>query len=156
MAHGIGEILKPLPKWPSLSYVIVMPDISVSTAWVYESLDQSSFRSVNEHKRELELTTDDYYYMINNLEEMKMALCRLLENDLERVTVARFPIIGKIKQSLMDAGAMGALMSGSGPSVFGVFESRAKAVRAKSILDAASLGSVYVVAEMNSWGVVKW
>jgi 4-diphosphocytidyl-2-C-methyl-D-erythritol kinase len=44
IAHGIGEILEPLSKWPSLCYVIVMPDISVSTAWVYEALDPALCR----------------------------------------------------------------------------------------------------------------
>jgi 4-diphosphocytidyl-2-C-methyl-D-erythritol kinase len=156
IAHGIGERLKPLQKWPPLPYVIVMPEISVSTPWAYETLDKLSPGPLREERRELELTTDNYYYMIRNSEEMPMAACRLLENDLEQVTAARFPIIGEIKRSLEGAGAIGALMSGSGPSVFGIFESGAKAVHAKSILDAASLGKVFVVTGINSWGVVKW
>ena len=156
IAHGIGEILEPIRKWPSLSYIIVMPDISVSTAWAYEALDQPSFAVLKKDKREFELTTDDCYDMIRNLEKMPMEACRLLENDLERVTVSRFPIVREIKQSLTDAGAIGALMSGSGPSVFGVFESKAKALRAKSVLDTAALGRVFVVDGINSWGVVKW
>ncbi|MCF8129930.1 MAG: hypothetical protein K9N10_15575, partial [Deltaproteobacteria bacterium] len=124
--------------------------------WAYEALDHQSFNRLEEDKLELELTTDDFYYMIRNLEKMPMEICRLLENDLERVTIARLPVIKEIKQSLVDAGAMGALMSGSGPSVFGVFESETMAIRAKSILDTASLGHVFVVAGINSWGVVKW
>ncbi|MBW2708139.1 MAG: 4-(cytidine 5'-diphospho)-2-C-methyl-D-erythritol kinase, partial [Deltaproteobacteria bacterium] len=156
IAHGIGEILAPIQKWPSLSYLIVMPDISVSTAKVYEALDQPSFAVPKEDKREFELTTDDCYYTIRNLERMPMEVCRLLENDLERVTIARFPIIREIKRSLMDAGAIGALMSGSGPSVFGVFESRPCALHAKTALDSAALGRVFVVAGINLWGVVKW
>ena len=156
IARGIGEILEPLPKFPPLSYVIVMPDVSVSTAWAYKALDQPSFDLLEEDKPELELTTDDIYYMKRNLEKMPMEVCRLLVNDLERVTAARFPIIEEIKQSLVDAGAMGALMSGSGPSVFGVFRSETMASRAKSILDTASLGHVFVVEGINSWGVVKW
>jgi 4-diphosphocytidyl-2-C-methyl-D-erythritol kinase len=87
---------------------------------------------LREDKFGIELTSDDIYYMIRNSEKMPMEACRLLENDLERVTVARFPIIKEIKKSLVDAGAMGALMSGSGPSVFGVFESEAMAIRAKA------------------------
>ena len=156
IAHGIGEILEPVQKWPSLSYIIVMPDISVSTAKVYEDLDQPSFAFSKEDKRELELTTADCYDIIRNLEKMPMEVCRLLENDLERVTASRFPIIREIKQSLTDAGAIGALMSGSGPSVFGVFDSKPRALHAKSVLDAAALGRVFVVDGINSWGVVKW
>ena len=156
IAQGIGEILEPLPKWPSLSYVIVMPDISVSTASVYEALDQPYFEPFEEDKLEYELTTDDIYDMSTNLEKTPVEACRLMDNDLERVTVARFPIIREIKRSLLNAGARGALMSGSGPSVFGVFDSETVAIRAKSILDTASLGQVFVVEGINSWGVVKW
>ena len=142
LAHGIGEILEPIQKWPSMSYIIVMPDISVSTAAVYETLDQPSFAVLKEDKREFELTTDDCYDIIRNLEKMPMEVCRLLENDLERVTASRRPIIREIKQSLTDAGAIGALMSGSGPSVFGVFDSKPRALHAKSVLDTAALGRV--------------
>ncbi len=136
--------------------VIVMPDISVSTASVYEAFDQPYVDASKEDKFEFELTSDPIYYMIRNSEKMPLEACRLLENDLERVTVARFPVIREIKKSLENAGAMGALMSGSGPSVFGVFESEAMAIGAKAVLDTASLGKVFVVEGINSWGVVKW
>jgi 4-diphosphocytidyl-2-C-methyl-D-erythritol kinase len=156
IARGIGEILEPIPKLPPFCYVIVMPDISVSTAKVYEALDQPSYKPLEEDKRELELTNDEYHVIIRNLLKMPVEACHLLENDLERVTVSRFPIIREIKQSLMDVGAIGALMSGSGPSVFGVFESRAGALRAKSVLDTTSSLQVFVVEGIDSWGVVKW
>lgn len=156
MAHGIGEILEPIQKWPSLSYIIVMPDISVSTAAVYKALDQPPFAVLKEDKREFELTTDDCYDIIRNLEKRSMEVCRLLENDLERITASRFPIIRKIKQALTNVGAIGALMSGSGPSVFGIFDSKTRARHAKSVLDTADLGRVFLVDGINSWGVVKW
>ena len=144
IARGIGEMLEPIGKWPPLCYVIVMPGISVSTASVYAALDGPAIQSVNGDKREIELTTDEYYFIIRNLKKTPMEVCRLLENDLERVTVSRFPVIREVKQALMDAGAVGALMSGSGPSVFGIFESKSKALHAKSILDTAGLGEVFV------------
>ena len=156
IARGIGEKLDPIRKWPPFCYVIVMPDISVSTAKVYGALDQPSFRSGEQDKRELELTNDEYHVTIRNLEKMPVEVCRLLENDLERVTVSRFPIVGEIKQSLMDVGAIGALMSGSGPSVFGIFDSKAGALRAKSVLDTTASAQVFVVEGIDSWGVVKW
>ncbi len=145
IARGIGEILEPIGKWPALCYVIVMPNISVSTAWVYSALDKPPFKPANGDKRELELTTNEYYFIIRNLKRMPVDVCHLMENDLERVTVSRFPIIREIKRSLVDAGAVGALMSGSGPSVFGIFGSKSKALHAKSVLDAATLGKVFVV-----------
>ena len=156
IAHGIGEILEPVYEWPSLSYLIVMPDISVSTAWAYQSLGLHPSESATKDRRELELTKDDCYYMIRNSEKMPMEVCRLLENDLERVTMKRFPIIEEIKESLIDAGAIGALMSGSGPSVFGIFDSETSAINARLILDGASFGQVFMVRGINLWGVVKW
>ena len=156
IARGIGEILEPIRKWPPLHYVIVMPDISISTAKVYEALDQPSSRPWEEDKRELELTNDEYHVIIGNLLKMPVEACHLLENDLERVTASRFPVIREIKQSLMDVGAIGALMSGSGPSVFGVFESGEGALHAKSVLDTTTSALVFVVKEIDSWGVVKW
>ena len=145
IARGIGEVLEPIGKWPPLCYVIVMPNVSVSTAWAYGALNERPSKSEKEEKREFELTKNEYYFIIRNLKSMPMNIRHLLENDLERVTVSRFPIIREIKRSLMDAGAVGALMSGSGPSVFGVFESRSKAFHAKSILNTATLGRVFVV-----------
>ena len=156
IAHGIGEILEPVYEWPSLSYLIVMPDISVSTAWAYKSLGLRASESATKDRRELELTKDDCYYMIRNSEKMPMEACRLLENDLERVTIKRFPIIKEIKKSLIDAGAIGALMSGSGPSVFGIFDSETSAINAKLILDGTPFGQVFMVKGINLWGVVKW
>ncbi|OQY46291.1 MAG: 4-(cytidine 5'-diphospho)-2-C-methyl-D-erythritol kinase [Desulfobacteraceae bacterium 4572_87] len=162
IARGIGEILEPIRNWPSYYYVIVMPDISVSTAKVYEALDSPPFsprkedNRENRENRELVLTNDEYHVIVRNLLKMPTEVCRLLENDLERVTVSRFPVIREIKQSLLDVGAIGALMSGSGPSVFGVFESEAGAYCAKAVLDAASSLPVFVVKGIDSWGVVKW
>ena len=156
IARGIGEILEPIQKWPPFFYVIIMPDISISTAKVYQALDQPSFMPRKKDKQELELTNDEYHVTIRNLLKMPMEACNLLENDLERVTVSMFPIIREIKQSLMDAGAIGALMSGSGPSVFGVFESETGALHAKSVLDTANSTQVFVVKGIDSWGVVKW
>ncbi len=155
LAQGIGEILKPLPEWPTIHFVVVMPGISVSTAWVYKTLDENT-HGLEPDERELELTTEDYYYRIRNSVKSPMEACLLLENDLEKVTNRRFPIVEDIKVKLTEAGAMGALMSGSGPSVFGIFESETTAVRAKSILDEAALGQVFVVKGISSWGVVKW
>ncbi len=156
IAHGIGEKLASVSDWPPLHYLLVMPDISVSTAWVYKTLDHRSSEIDTDGGRELELTTSHCYYMISNSKESPMEASRLLENDLEQVTMNRFPIVGKIKEALRDAGAIGALMSGSGPSVFGVFESEKAAVRGKSFLDGASLGQVFMVKGIRSWGVVKW
>jgi 4-diphosphocytidyl-2-C-methyl-D-erythritol kinase len=130
IARGIGEILEPIEKWPEFWYVIVTPSIEVSTAWVYGNL-------------KLQLTTDDYNYIINWLQEGRTNISHILENDLETVTGSHFPVIDRIKSSLVDEGAIGALMSGSGPSVFGIFESKDHAMSARRELMRMNLGVVF-------------
>ena len=132
IARGIGEILERIKKWPRFWYVIVTPPISVSTAWVYENL-------------KLKLTTDEYTFILRHLAEGKFQIADILENDLETVTATHFPVINTIKKALFENGAEGALMSGSGPSVFGVFNSEDLALSAKRHLASLKIGEVFVV-----------
>ncbi len=131
LATGIGEILEPLKKWPKFWYVIVTPPIQVSASWVYGDL-------------KLELTRGEYDYIVKFLKNAPFAVSAILENDLEEVTSTRFPVIETIKEFLVNAGAEGALMTGSGPSVFGVFSSLNQALSAKQFLISQSLGDVFV------------
>jgi len=132
LAKGIGEILEPLEKWPKFWYVIVTPPLKVSTSWVYGNF-------------KLKLTTGEYNYIINVLKKNSLNISHILENDLEEVTAASYPIIHTIKKHLMDAGAEGALMSGSGPSVFGIFQTLHRAISAKKALISKDLGDVFMV-----------
>lgn len=131
LAQGIGEILEPLEEWPKYWYVIVTPPLKVSTSWVFN------------HPK-LKLTTYEYDNIIAILKSDHFAISRILENDLEKVTAESFPIIEKIKKCLIDAGAEGAIMTGSGPSVFGVFLSLNQAGLAKQYLISQNLGDVFV------------
>jgi len=131
LATGIGEILEPIPGWPEAWYVIVTPQIQVSTAWVYRNL-------------KLQLTTGEYDYIVKTLKNDTFTISSVLENDLETVTTASFPIINTLKKLLVDAGAEGAIMSGSGPSVFGVFASQEKAESAKTFLVSHNPGDIFV------------
>jgi len=140
IARGIGEILDPIEKWPGLWYIIVTPPIRVSTAWVYGNLDWSPLGDTGE----LELTKDEYQFIIANLKKKALEIGRILENDLEKVTVSNFPAIEDIKKALIDAGANGVLMSGSGPSVFGIFESRDRARQAKTALISLDMGDIFL------------
>jgi 4-diphosphocytidyl-2-C-methyl-D-erythritol kinase len=133
LATGIGDILEPIPIWPKLWYIIIAPPIKVSTSWVYRNL-------------KLELTTDEYAYIFALLKKGAYSISHILENDLEKVTSASFPIINTLKKSLMDAGAEGAIMSGSGPSVFGIFLTHEKAAWAKDALLSKNLGKVFMVS----------
>jgi 4-diphosphocytidyl-2-C-methyl-D-erythritol kinase len=131
LARGIGEILEPLEGWPEIWYIVITPPIHVSTAWVYGNL-------------KLKLTSNDYDYILTALKTDTFAVSHILANDLERVTSARFPIINTLKNRLMDAGAEGSLMSGSGPSVFGLFSTKEKAESARQTLTAEDLGEIFV------------
>jgi len=139
IAMGIGEILKPIENWPELWYIIIMPPIQVSTSWVYGSLNLSPTSS------ELELTNKAYEDIVKHLNKKPLVIGRMLENDLERITAARFPVIERIKNLLTEAGADGALMSGSGPSVFGVFQTKGKAFHVKEALAGSNLGDIFLV-----------
>ncbi len=132
IARGTGEILEPVEKWPKFWYVIVMPALEVSTAWVYGNLN-------------LKLTKGEYQYIVDWLRKGRFEISRILENDLETVTGFHFPIIACIKKLLLDEGAEGALMSGSGPSVFGIFKSKDNALIAKKNLISKDLGEIFVV-----------
>jgi 4-diphosphocytidyl-2-C-methyl-D-erythritol kinase len=132
IVRGIGDILEPIEKWPKFWYVIVKPGHDVSTAWVYGNL-------------KLKLTKGEYQYIVNWLRKGRFEIRHILENDLETVTASHFPVIADIKKLLLNVGAEGALMSGSGPSVFGVFKSRDRALIAKKKLISKALGEIFVV-----------
>ncbi|MCD6305648.1 MAG: 4-(cytidine 5'-diphospho)-2-C-methyl-D-erythritol kinase [Deltaproteobacteria bacterium] len=138
IARGIGEVLEPIENWPSLWYLIITPSISVSTAWVYGRLKASAWSG------ELELTNEAYQITITHLKRMPFAIGPLMENDLEQITAKRFPEIEHIKKGLGEAGAEGALMSGSGPSVFGIFRSKESGLWAKKILAASDPGDIFL------------
>ena len=119
LAEGIGERLTPIAEIPVLWLTLVNPNIHVSTAWAYQNL---------------QLTTGKDANIMPRFYGSAAEVCAVLANDLESVTVKRFPVIGEIKQRLLTAGARGALMSGSGPTVFGVFADEAGARRAAAEL----------------------
>ena len=137
LAEGIGEVLSVLPTPPACHLVIVKPDINVSTKFVYENLKANELES-----------HPDIDGMIEGLEKGDLkAITDRLANVLETVTVPAYPIIDEIKQSMLDAGAEGALMSGSGPTVFGIFTELEKAKQAaKRVEDAELAKQVFVTA----------
>ncbi|NVM57043.1 MAG: 4-(cytidine 5'-diphospho)-2-C-methyl-D-erythritol kinase, partial [Desulfobacterales bacterium] len=109
VARGIGEQLKAFEGIPELSAVLVCPRFEVSTAWVYKNLN-------------LRLTNCEENFKVSEFKKDLSNVKDLLCNDLEQVTLEKFPEINTIKKVLLDLGAQGALMSGSGPSVFGLFQ----------------------------------
>lgn len=114
LAEGIGEILTPLPQCPKGYVLLAKPPVSVSTKTVYEDLDALT-----------DYPHPDIDGIIRGLEMQDLAkVAASMGNVLEEVTIPRFPVIKKIKQMMMEEGALGAMMSGSGPTVFGLYKSR--------------------------------
>ena len=111
LAEGIGEILTKLPSPPQCYLLVAKPDINVSTKYVYEHLDAEG---VEVHP--------DIDGMILALAEKDLGgIVSRLENVLENVTVKKYPVIQQIKDVMLEKGALGSLMSGSGPTVFGIY-----------------------------------
>jgi 4-diphosphocytidyl-2-C-methyl-D-erythritol kinase len=136
VARGIGEILRPIKGFPSFWYVIVSPSIMVPTAWAYSEV-------------KLGLTTKKDLNKIYNLRKVDANIPDILSNDLERVTFGKYPFLRSIKTSLIDIGALGSLMSGSGPSIFGLFNSKKKAQEAGEMLASDTRGDVFVVKGLS-------
>lgn len=118
LAEGVGEKLTPIyPPCPPCYVVLAKPSVSVSTAFVYKNL---KLAEVEQHPNKQE--------MLNAMkkEDIK-AMGKNLCNVLETVTIPLYPIIQKIKLRMVELGATGALMSGSGPTVFGLFAQKERA-----------------------------
>ena len=117
LSQGIGEILRPLPAPPRAHLVIAKPDLMISTKYVYENLHANSLK--------MHPNIDGMIEALSNRDLIKM--CSLMGNVLETVTEKENPIITQIKDLMKEQGATGALMSGSGPTVFGIFTEEEKA-----------------------------
>ncbi|MCD8378871.1 MAG: 4-(cytidine 5'-diphospho)-2-C-methyl-D-erythritol kinase [Lachnospiraceae bacterium] len=135
LAEGIGEILSPLPAPPAAHLLIAKPDIDVSTAFVYRNLH---LEAVTKHP--------DIDGMIAALHAQDLkGITDRLGNVLETVTVPAYPVIAQIKEKMISHGAQGALMSGSGPTVFGIFEREEDAQGAAEEIRTQGLaGQVFV------------
>ena len=117
LSQGIGEILCPLPAPPRAHLVIAKPDLMISTKYVYENLHANSLK--------VHPNIDGMIEALSNRDLIKM--CSLMGNVLETVTEKENPIITQIKDLMKEQGATGALMSGSGPTVFSIFTEEEKA-----------------------------
>ncbi|MBE7718630.1 4-(cytidine 5'-diphospho)-2-C-methyl-D-erythritol kinase [Lacrimispora indolis] len=122
LSEGIGEILTPLPDIPQCQILIAKPGVSVSTKFVYEHLDVSALR------KEDHPDIDGMIEAIGNRDIYQIS--ERLGNVLETVTIPEYPVIAQIKDKIIELGAVNALMSGSGPTVFGIFTSPRAAERA--------------------------
>ena len=148
LAEGIGEKLTKLPAMPKCHILIAKPPINVSTKFVYENLH------ANDLKPEDHPPVDT---QIEALQEGDLEkLVANMGNVLERVTVPEYPVIDEIRQLMLDSGALGAMMSGSGPTVFGIFTSYAKAKEAYKKVEKSGLSKqIYLTTPYNQREEIK-
>lgn len=122
-ARGIGEHISGITSFKNNIILLAKPDIDVSTKEVYEKLN---FRNVDHPDTDSLLKAiekKDIKFIANNM-----------KNVLETVTIKKHPIINNIKKQMIECEAMGSMMSGSGPTVFGIFETKEQAEKCKDIL----------------------
>ncbi len=133
-----------LAEPPACSLLLAKPDIDVSTRHVYESLRPDALKR-----------HPDIDGMIRDIEKGDLnGLCGKMENVLENVTGAEYPIIGEIERLMLEEGALTALMSGSGPTVFGVFrEEKAAGSAMRAIRERNLTEEVFVSGFQTERGI---
>ncbi len=140
LAEGIGEILTPLSPLPKCYVLIAKPGISVSTKTVYEKLDS---QAIEEHP--------DIDGLLEGLERQDLKkVASSMGNVLERVTIEQYPVIEDIKNVMKEAGALNAMMSGSGPTVFGIFDDRNTAKKAQNQLREMNIAKQVYLANVHN------
>ena len=141
LAEGIGEKLTPLLACPKCFVLLAKPPISVSTKLVYEKLDS---HEIEDHP--------DIDGIIDGLKAYDIEkVASSMGNVLEKVTIEEYPVIEQIKNVMKEHGALNAMMSGSGPTVFGIYDSKEKARKAAAKIREKQLAKqVYVTGIHNA------
>ena len=141
LAEGIGEDLSQLPPMVKCPVLIAKPSISVSTKFVYQNL-------------KLDDTTvhPDIDLLIEDIKAKNLYdIAAHMGNVLETVTIPNYPVIDEIKNHMLSHGAVGAMMSGSGPTVFGLFDDEATAKKAYKAMRSSHLArQVYLTSVYNN------
>ena len=141
LAEGIGEKLSPLPPMMKVPILIAKPQISVSTKFVYSNL-----------RLDKDTVHPDIDQCIEDIRRGSLTdLCAHMGNVLESVTIPAYPVIREIKEHMMENGAVGAMMSGSGPTVFGLFSDEKTAKKAYYAMRKSGLAKqVYLSGIYNN------
>lgn len=143
LAEGIGEKLTVLPPMPDCWILIGKPGISVSTKYVYTTLDLNTntvHPDIDGMKKALE---DGNLYGITER----------MGNVLQDVTIPAYPEVERIKEQMKTLGAVNAMMSGSGPTVFGIFDNEEKAREAcQKLRESGSCQQVFLTVPFNNYG----
>ena len=141
LATGRGEVLTRLADMPETLVVLAKPRISVSTAWAYQNYDEQGAEQHPDNERiQQEIARGD-----------RKGVAKLLCNVLESVTIKRYAVISRYKELMLEQGAMASMMSGSGPTVFGLVENRGTANKIADCLRASTKADVFVTRTMNTY-----
>lgn len=139
LAENIGEELTDIEGLHSDTFILVCkPNIFVSTKDVYEEIDSKQIEKRPDNNLLIELLKNNDVNL----------LAKNMYNVLEEVTKNKYPIIGEIEDTMLEQGALGSMMSGSGPTVFGLYKNKNDANRCKDILQKKHK-EVYVVKSYN-------
>ena len=140
LTEGIGEKLTALPPMPKCPILIAKPAISVSTKHVYEQL---RLTEMTEHPR-IDL-------LIENLKKKNLkGIAENMGNILETVTEKEFPVIREIKRLMKENGALGAMMTGSGPAVFGIYHNEKEIRKAYDALKQSGLAKNVYTSDIHN------
>ncbi len=141
LAEGIGEKLTKLPPMVKCPVLIAKPQINVSTRFVYENL-----------KLDADTEHPDIDRLVADIREKNLTkIAADMGNVLETVTIPAYPVIADIKENMLQNGAVNAMMSGSGPTVFGLFEKEADAVQAYEAMKRSGLAKqIYLTSIYNN------
>lgn len=129
LSEGIGEILTEIDALPECFVAVAKPPVGVSTKLIYTELDS---RPIEQHPK-----VDEMVEALKNQDVAEVA--GLMENVLETVTAPMHPEINEIEKYMLEYGALNAIMSGSGPTVFGIYEDKERAEKAIAAIEAAGL-----------------
>lgn len=143
LAEGIGEKLTVLPPMPDCWILIGKPGISVSTKYVYTTLDLNT-----------DTVHPDIDGMKKALEDRNLyGITERMGNVLQDVTIPAYPEVERIKEQMKTLGAVNAMMSGSGPTVFGIFDNEEKAQEAcQKLRESGSCQQVFLTVPFNNYG----
>lgn len=143
LAEGIGEKLTVLPPMPDCWILIGKPGISVSTKYVYTTLDLNT-----------DTVHPDIDGMKKALEDRNLyGITERMGNVLQDVTIPAYPEVERIKEQMKTLGAVNAMMSGSGPTVFGIFDNEEKAQEAcQKLRESGSCQQVFLTIPFNNYG----
>ena len=138
IAEGIGELLTPIKNCPDCFLLIAKPPVGVSTAYVYKNLKLEDLKHPDIDKLTDCIEKDDL-----------AGLAAGLSNVLETVTIPLHPVIGTIKDMMLEGGALGSLMSGSGPTVFGIYDDEELAGKSLERIKKAGIAGDLVLTNLH-------